>query len=102
LKSLLFVHLEKLPDGNGINIRTGTVKQQVGAERWLLEFNGANYRFSNVFNAEQLERFAFFNTDAERQQFLTELQESRSAHPGIEIAPPAPPAEPAGDPPSDG
>jgi hypothetical protein len=87
MRGLLFVHMQEVAPG-AVNVRTGTVKQQVGAERYLLEFNGANYRFSNVFSSEQLERFAFFNTDAERQQFLAELQDQRNAHPGIEIAPP--------------
>lgn len=74
MKGLLFVHLQEVGPG-AMNIRTGIVKSQLGnSDRYLLEFQGANYRFANVFSSEQLERFAFFNTQAEQAAFIAELQ----------------------------
>lgn len=95
MKGQLFVHMQEIAPEK-INLRTGFVKQQLGADHFLLEFTGAAYRFSNVFSASQLARFAFFNTEAERQQFLTELQaQSKTPDPGVTVDPPAaaPPAD---------
>lgn len=83
-----FVHIAPGEEGRAI-IKTGIVKSQVGAERWLLEFQAKGYTFSNVFRAEQLEQFAFFNTPAARQAFVNEIMAAN--------APPAP--EPPHDPP---
>jgi hypothetical protein len=83
-----------------INLRTGIVKQQIGSDHYLLEFTGANYRFSNVFHASRLTQFVFFNTTAERDAFLAELQEQRAQSKipaGVTLDPP-PPAPAAGAP----
>lgn len=72
MKGLFFVHIQQA-DNDVMNIRTGVVKQQVGNDRWLLQFKGKNYLFSNVFNSEQLERFAFFDTPIAQQAFIDEL-----------------------------
>jgi hypothetical protein len=89
MQGLFFAHIG--PDASGVpgrlTVKTGIVKEQVGAERWLLEFQAQGYCFSNVFRAEQLEAFAFFNTPASRQAFITELMAAN--------APPASAAEPA-------
>lgn len=90
MKGQLFVHMQDVGEG-AINLRTGLVKAQLGPDHFLLEFAGANYRFSNVFSAQQLTRFVFFNTDTERQQFLTELQSREQ-----------PPAPQSNTPPDDG
>ena len=73
--------------GRGL-IKTGTVKAAVGVGRWLLEFQGKNYNFSNVFSSENLEGFAFFNTVGERQQFIAELLASKTPLPALEPVPP--------------
>lgn len=102
MKGQLFIHMQEVGP-EAINIRTGVVKQQIGAERWLLEFNGAKYRFSNIFSAEQLERFVFFNTKAEQDEFLADLQAQNTPPPGAQSNTPAgvtvdaPAATPAAD-----
>ena len=83
MKGLFFAFIENRPQG--LNVRTGVVKEQVGTERWLLEFTGQNYRFSNVVSAEHLEKFAFFATLDERQAFLADLAQQHM--------PPLPPPE---------
>jgi hypothetical protein len=85
-----FVFIENTPTGR--NFRTGIVKQAVGAERFLLEFQGKGYHFSNVLNSEQLERFAFFNTPAERDAFIAEVIDQlkpaiSEAAPSLDAAP---------------
>ena len=79
---LFFAHISPANgDTSHMLIKTGVVKAQVGAERWLLEFNAKGYNFSNVFRAEQLESFAFFNTLATRDQFIAELIAANTAPP---------------------
>lgn len=70
---LHFVHFNEDAPGR-LNVRTGTVKQKVGDKHYLLEFQGRDYRFSNIFSAEKLEAFAFFATPEEQEAFLTELK----------------------------
>lgn len=77
----LFVHFAPGPDGS-LNVRTGIVKQKVGEGHYQLQFDGQNYKFANVFSAQQLTQFAFFDTKEAQRQFLAELQE--------QMAPPAP------------
>jgi hypothetical protein len=71
-------------------IKIGTVKSALGGSRYLLEFQGKNYNFSNVFSSENLEGFAFFNTAAERQQFIAELLASKTPATAVTEDPPAP------------
>ena len=88
MQGLFFCHIG--PDTSGapgqLSIKSGIVKEQVGTDRWLLEFTAKGYSFSNVFRAEQLEQFAFFNTPAARQAFIMELMTANAPTP-----PPAPP-----------
>jgi len=100
MKGLFFVHLSENPEvPRQVNIRTGIVKDKVGSERWLLEFDSQGRKFANVFSAEQLERFAFFNSAADRAGFLDELiaSQTRAAQPEAPLVPMEPPApvEPA-------
>jgi hypothetical protein len=86
-----FAHIGPDPrasDGSRMLIKTGVVKSQIGADRWLLEFNAKGYNFSNVLTAAQLESFVFFNTQAIREQFIAELIASNAPAPVTE-APPA-------------
>jgi hypothetical protein len=88
VKGLYFAHF--MPDPaqpNRINVRSGVVKELVGADRFLLEFHGSNYNFSNVFNAEQLEKFAFFNTQSECQEFIKELLQRPAASETPDVLP---------------
>jgi hypothetical protein len=94
---LFFVNISPDPRAEGrLLIKTGLVKSQVGADRYLLEFNGKGYNFSNVFRAEQLESFAFFNTPAARAAFIEELVSSNAPPTPAPVteAPPAPAAAP--------
>ena len=78
--NMLFCHISPDPTTPGrMLIKTGSVKAAVGVGRWLLEFQGKNYAFANVFSAEALEGFAFFNTAAERQAFIADLMASNAA-----------------------
>jgi hypothetical protein len=66
-------------------LKSGVVKAKVGEGQWLLEFTAKGYRFSNVFSADKLTNFAFFETEGERQAFIEELMASQvpkdSPHP---------------------
>jgi hypothetical protein len=73
MRGQFFVHMQQLKEGP-INLRTGFVKAQLGPANFLLHFDGSTFPFSNVFTAEQLGPFVFFDTEADRLQFLTELQ----------------------------
>lgn len=75
MKGQFFAHIVPDPKQDGrINVRIGTVKSEVGPGSWLLEFvSGSGYRFSNVFSAEQLQQFAFFNSAPERTAFLKDI-----------------------------
>jgi hypothetical protein len=85
MKGLLFALITPDPLIKGrINIKTGVVKSAVGADRFLLEFEGNNFRWSNVFSSEQLERFAFFLTKPEQQAFIAEIIGQHT------VSPPAP------------
>jgi hypothetical protein len=98
MQGYYFVHISADPQVPGRNlIKQGSVKAAVGVGRWLLEFQGKNYNFSNVFSAENLEGFAFFETPAARNAFIADLlaqnappQESAApALPeGVTVAPP--------------
>jgi hypothetical protein len=84
---MFFVHIAPGGDGSGqMLVKTGIVKSAVGADRWLLEFTGKGFNFSNVFRSEQLEQFAFFNTPAARQAFITELMTANTPS-SLPIAP---------------
>jgi hypothetical protein len=98
MQGMKFAHISPDPKTPGrALIKVGTVKAAVGVGRWLLEFDGKNYCFSNVFSSEQLEGFAFFNDVAARNAFIADLlaqnappQESAApALPeGVTVAPP--------------
>jgi hypothetical protein len=106
MQGLLFVHIS--PDATcaagaagRMLIKTGIVKSAVGADRWLLEFNGKGYNFSNVFRSEQLEQFAFFNTPGARDAFIADLIASNIPQQGptpseipLIVEPPVPAAAP--------
>ena len=88
MKGMFFAHLESDKETQGrVNVRTGVVKAALGPERYLLDFTGKNYRFAQVFNAEQLQAFSFFDTEEALQAFLSELRAN---------AAPPPPAESPG------
>jgi|GEM_PF-4836273 len=72
MKGQFFAFPQKTPEG--VNIRTGVVKHSVGTEHWLLQFHGPNYNFSNVFTAEQLTKFAFFDTREAQDAFIADLK----------------------------
>jgi hypothetical protein len=59
-------------------LKSGVVKAKVGEGQWLLEFTAKGYRFSNVFSADKLTNFAFFETEGERQAFIEELMASQA------------------------
>lgn len=80
-----FIFFAPQPDGTKA-IRIGIVKNKVGAERWQLEFEGVQYRFSNVFSAEQLEHFVFFDSPAARNAFIEDLK-AQQAPPPVEAPP---------------
>jgi hypothetical protein len=87
---LFFVHIspDPRPEAAGrMLIKTGIVKSQVGADRWLLQFDAKGYKFANVFRGEQLENFGFFETALARQEFISELIASNAAPPVIEEPP---------------
>ena len=87
MKGLFFALIAPDPLVKGrINIKTGVVKAAVGTDRFLLEFNGNNFRWSNVFSSEQLERFAFFITEKEQQAFIAEIIGQHT------VSPPTPPS----------
>lgn len=96
MKGMFFVHMQKVGP-EAFNLRTGVVQRELGnTGSFLLAFTGANYRFSNVFSPAQLEHFVLFDTEADRAQFLAELQESKQPPqsntdtvPGVTIEPPA-------------
>jgi hypothetical protein len=75
MQGMFFAHIS--PDPKGVPgrmlIKQGKVRAAVGVGRWLLEFHGRGYNFANVFSAEALENFAFFNSEAERNSFIAEL-----------------------------
>ena len=77
MKGQFFAFPQKTPEG--VNIRTGVVKHSVGTEHWLLQFHGPNYNFSNVFTAEQLTKFAFFDTAEAQQAFINDLKYQMAA-----------------------
>jgi hypothetical protein len=78
-----------LPDPNGgpTNIRSGHVTQKLGNSHWLFQFKGKNYPFSNAFNEEQLEKFAFFKSEKDAEQFIAELVEAQGLVPAEQKAP---------------
>lgn len=84
MKGQFFVFLHKQEGDNRTNIRTGVVKQAVGADRWLLQFKGKDFGFSNVFSSEQLEKFVFFDTESAQQAFINELLPKDLPMPDIE------------------
>jgi hypothetical protein len=92
MKGMFFAHLGPDSDQPGrVNIRTGHVKQAVGADRYLLEFKGKNYRFAQVFNSEQLQAFSFFDTEAGLEAFIAEIMASSvKAGPPADEAPESP------------
>lgn len=82
-----FAHISPNPRGpeGAMLIKVGQVKAAVGVGRWLLSFQGKNYNFSNVFSAEALDGFAFFDTAEDRQKFISDLIASNT--PVTEAAP---------------
>ena len=66
---------------NRMNVRTGIVKDKVGADCWLLEFRTPSYKFSNVVESSKLQPYAFFATEAEQQAFLGELMQAQVGRP---------------------
>lgn len=107
MKGMFFVHMQKVGP-EAFNLRTGVVKRELGnTGSFLLEFTGANYRFSNVFSPAQLEHFVLFDTEGDRAQFLKELQDSKAPPqsntdevPGVTIDPPSAGSEPSPEPPA--
>lgn len=91
MKGLTFVELQQDPNTAGrVNIRSGTVKQAIGPNHWLLEFKGSRFRFSNVYSADDLSRFQFFNTEAEANLFIGELVSKMAPPEATPVAPLAP------------
>lgn len=92
MRGQLFVHFAEDNQVPGrINIRTGIVKRELGAEHFYLEFQGAKLKFGNVFSAAQLTGFAFFSTEVEQKAFIDELlaQQQANALPPAEAPTPA-------------
>jgi hypothetical protein len=91
MQGMKFAHVSQNPKALAGNmmIKIGTVKAAVGVGRWLLEFQGKGYLFSNVFPAEALDGFAFFDTVAARDAFISELIASNQ--PVVDLAPVAEP-----------
>ena len=86
---MFFAHIAPDPRTPGrMLIKQGTVKAAVGVGRWLLSFQGKGYNFSNVFSAEALDGFAFFDTVAERQAFIADLL-AANAPPDVVVPPSA-------------
>ena len=92
---MYFAHVSPDPKVPGrMLIKQGSVKAAVGVGRWMLSFVGKNYNFSNVFSAENLEGFAFFDTPQERAAFIADLLASNALpDPGAGVTEAAP--EPA-------
>ena len=87
-----FVHFSKDPTIEGrINVKTGSVKRELGGgTHFYLEFAGKNFKFGNVFSAEQLTAFAFFNTEADAIAFTNELIAQQGAASAPRAALPSP------------
>lgn len=92
MQGSFFVNIARDPRVDGrMLIKSGVVKAQLVPGRYLLEFQGNGYRFSNVLGAEQLSNFAFFDTVEAREQFIAELT---AAPPESAEGPASPSSEP--------